>query len=244
MAAGGGGGSDGRVDACRTSTDCRTERFTLIRDLYWDGGGADLVCTVAPSTCPVGTCPGVKECLPQAGERSGLFRCEADEDCASGRCLPLRDGVGICLRSCSNDEDCPSTDERSPSPWGFGCGVIEVRGVTLQSCLPLDGARPEATLCARDGDCGASGEGLGCRFAGRTTIRQLLTLYGLAEVMVTNDSGPAHFAALSTIDVVTLFGPETPKLFSALTPRNHTLWAGLACSPCINAFNEVVALHH
>lgn len=75
-------------------------------------------------------------------------------------------------------------------------------------------------------------------FAGRTTIRQLLTLYGLAEVMVTNDSGPAHFAALSTIDVVTLFGPETPKLFSALTPRNHTLWAGLACSPCINAFND------
>lgn len=75
-------------------------------------------------------------------------------------------------------------------------------------------------------------------FAGRTSIRQLLTLYGMAEVLVTNDSGPAHFAALTTIDVVTLFGPETPKLFSALTPRNHALWAGIACSPCINAFND------
>ena len=42
--------------------------------------------------------------------------------------------------------------------------------------------------------------------AGRTTIRQLLALYGLAEVLVTND--------------------------------NHTIWAGLACSPCVNAFND------
>jgi ADP-heptose:LPS heptosyltransferase len=74
--------------------------------------------------------------------------------------------------------------------------------------------------------------------AGRTTIRQLLTVYGLSEVLVTNDSGPAHFAALTPIDVVTLFGPETPKLFGALTPRSHTLWAGIACSPCINAFND------
>ena len=74
--------------------------------------------------------------------------------------------------------------------------------------------------------------------AGKTTIRQLLVLYGLAEILVTNDSGPAHFAALTSIDVVTLFGPETPHLFGALTPRNHTLWAGLACSPCVNAFND------
>jgi ADP-heptose:LPS heptosyltransferase len=74
--------------------------------------------------------------------------------------------------------------------------------------------------------------------AGRTTIRQLLAAYGLAEVLVTNDSGPAHFAALTPIDVVTLFGPETPHLFRALTPRSHTIWAGLACSPCINAFND------
>jgi ADP-heptose:LPS heptosyltransferase len=33
-------------------------------------------------------------------------------------------------------------------------------------------------------------------------------IYGLAEVLVTNDGGPAHFAALTPIDVVTLFGPE------------------------------------
>ncbi|HEY1849360.1 MAG TPA: glycosyltransferase family 9 protein [Opitutaceae bacterium] len=74
--------------------------------------------------------------------------------------------------------------------------------------------------------------------AGRTTLRQLVVLFGLAQVLVTNDSGPAHFAALTTVDVVSLFGPETPLLFSAPGPRSHTLWAGIACSPCINAFNN------
>ena len=73
--------------------------------------------------------------------------------------------------------------------------------------------------------------------AGRTTLRQLLVIYGLAEVLVTNDSGPAHFATLTPIDVVTLFGPESPRLFAARTVRNHVFWAGIACSPCVSALN-------
>jgi ADP-heptose:LPS heptosyltransferase len=75
-------------------------------------------------------------------------------------------------------------------------------------------------------------------FAGKTTLRELLVLYTLAKVLVTNDSGPAHFATLTPIRVVTLFGPETPALFAARTPRNAVLWAGLVCSPCVNAYNN------
>lgn len=74
--------------------------------------------------------------------------------------------------------------------------------------------------------------------AGKTSLRQLLIVYNLADVLVTNDSGPAHFATMTTIDVVVLFGPETPLLFGAPSPRNHALWAGLACSPCVNALNN------
>ncbi len=78
-------------------------------------------------------------------------------------------------------------------------------------------------------------------FAGRTTMEQLLALYSLARVLVTNDSGPAHFATLTTIQTLTLFGPETPRLFAANSPRSHTLWAGLACSPCVSAYNNRVS---
>ena len=60
----------------------------------------------------------------------------------------------------------------------------------------------------------------------------------MAEILVTNDSGPAHFAALTAVDVVALFGPETPLLYSAPGPRSHPVWAGIACSPCVNAFNN------
>jgi len=80
--------------------------------------------------------------------------------------------------------------------------------------------------------------------AGRTTLRQLLVLYTLADLLVTNDSGPAHFASLTPADVVTLFGPETPALFAARTARNHVLWAGLACSPCVNAYNDRLSCCH
>jgi ADP-heptose:LPS heptosyltransferase len=73
---------------------------------------------------------------------------------------------------------------------------------------------------------------------GKTTLRQLMVLYTLAEVLVTNDSGPAHFAALTPIHVITLFGPETPALFAARTPRHEAIWKGLACSPCVNAYNN------
>jgi ADP-heptose:LPS heptosyltransferase len=76
------------------------------------------------------------------------------------------------------------------------------------------------------------------QFAGKTTLRQLLVLYRRSEVLVTNDSGPAHFASLTPIHVVTLFGPETPALFGARSPNATALWAGIACSPCVNAYNN------
>jgi ADP-heptose:LPS heptosyltransferase len=74
--------------------------------------------------------------------------------------------------------------------------------------------------------------------AGRTTLRQLLILYTLSEILVTNDSGPAHFATLTGIDSITLFGPETPLLFAPPGPRSHPIYAGVACSPCVNAYNN------
>src|SRR6476620_4137999 len=76
------------------------------------------------------------------------------------------------------------------------------------------------------------------QLAGKTTLRQLLVLYTRSDVLVTNDSGPAHFASMTPIRIVTLFGPETPALFAARSPNASALWAGIACSPCVNAYNN------
>ena len=74
--------------------------------------------------------------------------------------------------------------------------------------------------------------------AGKTTLRQVLVLYTRSEILVTNDSGPAHFASMTPIHVVTLFGPETPELFGARSANAEFLYAGIACSPCVNAYNN------
>ncbi len=102
--------------------------------------------------------------------------------------------------------------------------------------IVFTGAREEAP--AVDALVGQVGTSRCFSLAGKTSLRQLLILYGLADVLVTNDSGPAHFASLTPIHTVTLFGPETPLLFSAMTPRNKPIWAGVACSPCVSALNN------
>src|SRR5216110_57829 len=82
------------------------------------------------------------------------------------------------------------------------------------------------------------GSGRVIRLAGKTTLRQVLVLYTRSEILVTNDSGPAHFASMTPIHVVTLFGPETPELFGARSPNTEFLYLGIACSPCVNAYNN------
>jgi ADP-heptose:LPS heptosyltransferase len=74
--------------------------------------------------------------------------------------------------------------------------------------------------------------------AGKTTLRELLVLYTLADTLVTNDSGPGHFASMTDIHSIVLYGPETPGLFGAIGGRSHIIHAGLACSPCVNVFNH------
>ena len=95
--------------------------------------------------------------------------------------------------------------------------------------IALTGAPAEAEPAARLAE--EVGSARCVSLAGRTSLRELLVLFSLADALVTNDSGPAHFATLTPIRVVTLFGPEHPDLFASLSPRNHVLWAGGRVQP-------------
>jgi ADP-heptose:LPS heptosyltransferase len=88
----------------------------------------------------------------------------------------------------------------------------------------------------------AVGRGARCvSVVGKTSLRELLCLFTIAEVLVSADSGPPHFAAMTSIRGVTLFGPETPRLYGPVNARNTAVTAGLACSPCIHAWNARVS---
>ncbi len=74
-------------------------------------------------------------------------------------------------------------------------------------------------------------------FTGKTTFRELLALYSIAGLIVTNDSGPAHFAALLSLPTVVLFGPETPRLYSPMGNHYKAIYTALPCSPCVSVYN-------
>jgi ADP-heptose:LPS heptosyltransferase len=74
-------------------------------------------------------------------------------------------------------------------------------------------------------------------FAGMHRLMAITALYNIAAVLVTNDSGPAHFSAITPIRSIVLFGPETPKLYGSLG-NTESITADLACSPCVSAANQ------
>ncbi|ARJ64745.1 ADP-heptose synthase [Magnetospirillum sp. ME-1] len=84
----------------------------------------------------------------------------------------------------------------------------------------------------------AAGSDRICNLAGFTRMEDLIPLYALSAVMVTNDSGPAHFAAPVGLPTIVLFGPETPALYGALNDKAEFITARLACSPCVSAMNH------
>jgi ADP-heptose:LPS heptosyltransferase len=75
--------------------------------------------------------------------------------------------------------------------------------------------------------------------AGQTdSLTDFVNLLSLARVLVTNDSGPAHFASLVDVQSVVLFGPETPALYRPIGSATTVLYSNFSCSPCISAFNH------
>jgi ADP-heptose:LPS heptosyltransferase len=74
-------------------------------------------------------------------------------------------------------------------------------------------------------------------FAGAIEFLDLPALYSISEFMVTNDSGPAHFAAITNLPTYVFFGPETPSLYGSLG-ETTPIYAHFACSPCVSAYNH------
>ncbi|MFZ5977119.1 MAG: glycosyltransferase family 9 protein [Hydrotalea sp. AMD] len=74
--------------------------------------------------------------------------------------------------------------------------------------------------------------------AGTFKFEELIPLYSISKLMLTNDSGPAHFAAVTNLKVFVIFGPETPHLYLPLGGNATPIYLGLPCSPCVSATNH------
>lgn len=103
--------------------------------------------------------------------------------------------------------------------------------------IVLTGTGSERPHCQRLADA-LDAPGRVLNLAGRTSLRQLIDLYNLCHLLITNDSGPAHFASLTGLPVLALFGPETPDIYGPLGENAHVIYRALACSPCVSAYNQ------
>ncbi|HUQ87823.1 MAG TPA: glycosyltransferase family 9 protein [Vicinamibacterales bacterium] len=118
----------------------------------------------------------------------------------------------------------------------FGDLATRILAAYPDALIVLTGAPSESAIA--DELCRSLGSTRVKSVAGQTSLRELLTLYTIADVLVTNDSGPGHFASLTPVHAIVLFGPETPRLFGSLAPSTTIIWKELACSPCVSVFNH------
>ncbi|HVU26198.1 MAG TPA: lipopolysaccharide heptosyltransferase II [Verrucomicrobiae bacterium] len=69
--------------------------------------------------------------------------------------------------------------------------------------------------------------------AGKTSLRELMSLLKLCRVLLTNDTGPMHVAAALDVPVVAIFGSTSPELTGPIFSANSKILKSDApCSPC------------
>jgi ADP-heptose:LPS heptosyltransferase len=107
---------------------------------------------------------------------------------------------------------------------GFAVGIIG---------MPDDRALGEQLRAACDNDVHC------VNLAGYTrSVRHLMTLFHRASMLITNDGGPGQFAAMTPIQTIVFFGPETPALYRSWSPHAHAFFTALPCAPCLTAYNH------
>ncbi|MFH0946121.1 MAG: glycosyltransferase family 9 protein [Planctomycetota bacterium] len=73
--------------------------------------------------------------------------------------------------------------------------------------------------------------------SGRFGIVELVEFLSRVDLLVTNDTAPAHLGSALGVNLIGIYGPNTPALYGPLHPSARVFHAGLACSPCITNTN-------
>ncbi len=115
----------------------------------------------------------------------------------------------------------------------LGRRILAENDSAVLAVIGLPGARETAEGVVKGLDSGRA-----ANLAGETDFEELLGLMAEADLLVTGDAGPAHLATLTDTPAVVLFGPETPGLYSPLHEKATCISAGMACSPCLSAYNH------
>jgi lipopolysaccharide heptosyltransferase II len=68
---------------------------------------------------------------------------------------------------------------------------------------------------------------------GKTTLDQITAILGLVDLVVTNDTGPAHIAAALGCPTIVIFGPTNPLTTRPFSFKAEILRHAPDCAPCM-----------
>jgi heptosyltransferase-2 len=82
--------------------------------------------------------------------------------------------------------------------------------------------------------------------AGETTLDDLRAIFAKADLVISNDSSPVHYASAFNVPTLAIFGATVPQMgFAPLADHSVSLGRdGLACRPCSLHGPEVCPLGH
>ncbi len=78
----------------------------------------------------------------------------------------------------------------------------------------------------------AQSEGRAVSLAGKTSLRELVSIIQHALFMLTNDTGPMHIAAAASVPVYAVFGPTSEQRTGPYGSGHTVFRAPMDCAPC------------
>jgi lipopolysaccharide heptosyltransferase II len=68
---------------------------------------------------------------------------------------------------------------------------------------------------------------------GKTTVDEVISIISIADVLITNDTGPAHLGAALGTPTLVVFGPTNPLTTYPLSPTAEIIRRPPDCAPCM-----------
>lgn len=123
-------------------------------------------------------------------------------------------------------------------PIEYNCELVNLIISNNDSiCIELTGSTQSLAIRKTNFDAVAGNRPI--NVSGKTSsLVELVEFIAFSHILITNDGGLAHFAALTNTHVIILFGPETSNLFRPYTESCTSLYSNLLCRPCLSAFNH------
>jgi ADP-heptose:LPS heptosyltransferase len=147
----------------------------------------------------------------------------------------LEDGKKYIVVNINSSDLCPARK------WPLNCYMKLIKNIRSRypdRKIMLIGAESERPYVSKLYKMyGNENDGL-FNLAGKTDGRELLALLEHAELVVSNDSGPAHFTSGYNTPLIVLFGPETPLLYKPMGSQVSVIYRNLYCSPCVNVYDN------